>query len=185
MKGYGWFGDIWFWLILVECTAMVIIFSLIKRKREPKEYDERQLLSRLKGSRLALLVMASIAVVYMIAAAWHESGLLTEKYERVFSYQAFFMGLLLTVGIGIYTLYAIINDAYSTTNQKPGKAILEEALIGALNLSFGLSELITKKMTLSQLLHSPRILNLFIAVLFLLAIIANIVKSIRSRREME
>ena len=151
--------------ILVGLAAVFVIGKIFKKKRGPCKYDERQTLARGKAYKTGFWTFVGYLLLNGLLNAadiiWADTS------------TAAFLGLFL--GIAVYAIVCILNDAYLPLKEKPGfyfaifgLVIVVNLAVTILNFSDG-TEFITDKMLNYHSLNAG-IVIMFIAVIITLAV---------------
>lgn len=167
---YAWIAGFVVGLLLVAVVGVVFArFAHTDGKRKPK-FDERQELIRGRGYKYAFFTLLVYLVAYgVIGYAWFAP------------LAGAFLGLV--IGVGVYACYTIWHDAYFALNEKRRMYILLDALIFVINAAAGISNVLEGRVMENGVVTGGGSLNLMCAVLFLVVLVALLVKEIASRRE--
>lgn len=138
----------------------LLVRFVFRTKRVKPEYDERQTIARGKAYKagfFTLLIYGAICTVLQsMGMNWYD-GLLREVVGMV-------------LGVGVFVVIAILNDAYLGFNENTGYSIGILTLIGLLNLGCGIMGIITNGLWKDGK-ATTSIVNLLISLLFLVVVV--------------
>ncbi len=100
--------------IIVVCSIMMCVYAIAtlnrRRQSEPAHYDERQLLARGTGFRMAFYVVIGLNLFYGLALhEWFTAHGLPVRIAMV---------LIAFIGLGVHVVYCIFKDAYMYVGQR-------------------------------------------------------------------
>lgn len=161
-------SDFMGYVVAFGLMVVVAIMILIIRKKlgpECKNYDERQILIRGKGYRISFMTVLLLSFIY--------AGFFYGMTKDIISPQLviFTIGFL---GIMIYAVYCILNDAYLQVGQNPKKWIILMAFViiaNALAAFAGSDQGLT-----AQGLATGMAINSIIAILFGVVLVVFLIK---------
>lgn len=151
-----------YYLGLVAGVAVVAVLVLLagrkQKKTEPQaKYDERQLVARGKAYKSGFLGMLIADAVAIIVSSAFEISWLSPAV--LFSVAAL-------IGIGIFCVSAINNDAYFGFNQNIKTSGRFLIFIGGLNLIIGIASLIRGGVIVDGSMNGS-LINLLMGILFI------------------
>lgn len=97
---------------LVLTIFIVALIIKMKLRKDGDRYDERQILIRGKGYKISFMTVILLNIFY--------AGFFYGPSRDVVSPQLVIMAIVF-IGIMVYTIYCIFNDAYVGVGQKIGK----------------------------------------------------------------
>lgn len=154
----------------VSAAFVVILFCIIhlgiKAKRATPKYDERQIAARGKAFEVGfctfVICNAALAIADCFDIHWAASTAI----------EAF---LIILIAIGMFSVTAIIKDAYFGLNENSRSSIGLLALVAVLNLIVGMESVISgDEPFLENGKAGHAVLNLAITVLFAVVIITSL-----------
>ena len=166
---------------VVGLLLVAVVMFIFNRKahtdgaRKPR-FDERQELVRGRGYKYAFFTL----MVSMILSA-----VVKESFQITLISEMTVMFFCLFLSIGVYACYAIWHDAYFALNEKRKYYIWLFAAVTVINGVVGISHILRGEFVVDGVINYANSLNLLCAVLFLVVLVALLVKEIASRREEE
>ena len=146
---------------------VILITRLVSKNKNldcNENYDERQQLVRLKAFKYGFFSLLSGQVVIMCINACLADFIIPSYILEM---------LVLFIGLGVFVVYAIMNDAYFYINQKVMSSVLLLVVICLINLICGVMTLINTPDFIDQGAGIP---NILVAILFLVVICALVIK---------
>lgn len=164
-------------IVFVICFILIII--LIKSTKKDGsikcKYDERQDLVRGRGFKYAFFTLLIYNLVIPMCG-------ICEIEFPADSYALFMIGAI--IGLLVYVIYAIWNEAYFSLNENPKKVMIAFAFIGLVNLGFGIMRMVEGKFLTNGKLTFDSI-NFLLGIVFVLIFITLAAKQIVNKREEE
>ncbi len=161
--------------ILCVFVVSLIIRAARKKKNEPIEYDERQVLAR--GAAYSAAFGSS--VIYMVFCALVD--ILEIKWAEV-NVQMFF-GVFLAVAV--FVSICIFKDAYFLSNSKKTYMAVIILVVLAVNLFVAVMEIIEGTKFITNGVLNNNCVNIGIAVVFGEILVAILIKSVIDRKAVE
>ncbi len=158
--------------IFFAAAFILLVTVRYKNRHKNEHYDERQVLVRGKGFRLGYMVMCGMNLVYGCFLYGFTKSIVSPQFVAL---SIVFLGIL------VYAVYCIFNDAYLQVGQKSGKWIGITLLVIASNL---ISFFMNKEQGLNvNGFATGKSLNLMIVVVFSVVLISFIIKKLIDRSE--
>lgn len=110
--------------VAVGCAIVALLF---KKKVLDMTFDERQERARGKAFQYGFFALMACVILYGVleSVGLHWCDTLTG------------CTVCICIGLGVFAVSCILNDAYLSLKEKPGKVMVTLAVIAALNLSIG------------------------------------------------
>ena len=169
--------------VIVVFLVILIVFLVYSKKSYSSrdQYDERQLMLRTNAYRYSALTMLFCALVYF---------LVTQFAERAFVEDGVSALLIALIGVAVFAIYSIFNDAFFGLKGKRGgigrpevyAVVLAVIVIGN---GIGAVRMFREHLLVKDGVLTHNVLNLALAVLFLLVLIAMGIKYLMNKREEE
>lgn len=156
----------------VVCFAVVLIVVRVVRKNKVSNYDERQLLVRGNAYRNAFVSMVMYGLLYSVYIIMSEKELMQDGVSM-------YIGVL--VGVTVFTVYCIWNDAYLRLSQNPKKYFILGIVVVMLNAIGGFEKLREGKVIKDGIL-TFNCLQISLAIAWLIIEIALIIKLVFEKR---
>ena len=159
--------------ILFIAVVIFLMFRAMGARRENRQYDERQLLTRGKAYRLGFFAMVLVQLLIMFA-------------EGVFDLDMRYLvgSVCLFSGITVFAVYSIWHDAYFPLQQKP-KYYLGLCVVIVFCNCLGPVGMWREGALISEILHSATCMNLMCALCFLALAVTIALKMLLSGNEEE
>ena len=162
---------------VIGALLVVILIAISTNGESMKQnYDERQERYRGKGANYAFFTMLFLnAVLFLLETA-----------EAIVLPMTTGTGLMLStmVGVGVYAVYCIWNEAYFAVNQKSTVVVVSLIIVGVINLVIGI-ENVRDGVAFSNNQLTVRSMNLFCGILVLVIYATLILKKLCKGREEE
>ena len=159
-------------LLIVFFIAILLVIAKRKSGALYEKYDERQILVRGKGYKISFMTTIVFLLLY--------GGVFYGISKDVIAPQ-FIIFLIAFIGILVYTVYCIFNDAYIQIGQNPRKWI---CLVAFVIIGNAYCALRTSDRGLTDNgLATSFMLNGMIAIVFTLILIAMLIKFIVDKKE--
>lgn len=159
---------------IIGIILLLFILKLTKTDGDIKcKYDERQELVRGKGFKYAFFTL----LFYNFAAAC-----LTVAFEEIPIDSSGFLMIGVLIQLLVYVTYAIWNEAYFSLNENPRKVMIVLAVLGFVNLLFGIWQMADGRFLENGVL-TFRSMNFFIGIVMIIIFLVLAVKQICRRRE--
>lgn len=119
---------------VIISIVFIIIIMLVKRDGKIKgKYDERQELVRGRGYKYAFYTLMFYNALLEFIAAIIEKRFMQGTIQVIIG---------MCIGIVVYASYCIWNDSYFAINDNPKRVLIIFILIGAINFSLGIINLV-------------------------------------------
>lgn len=160
--------------IVAGCILIAIILKITKTDGSIKcNYDERQQLVRGKGFKYGFF---TLIICNFLALG------LSSFTKKQYIESEVFMIISILIGVFVYAVYCIWNDAYFSLNESPKKVLIAFALIALLNIGLGYRNYLRGILFQNGVL-TIHCTNLFCGVLFLLIFLVLAIKHIYQKAE--
>ncbi|MBQ8821593.1 MAG: hypothetical protein IJZ82_03040 [Lachnospiraceae bacterium] len=162
---------------VIGALLVVILIAISTNGDSMKQnYDERQERFRGKGANYAFCAMMFLNCILFIL----------ETAEAIVLPMTTGTGLMLStmVGVGVYVVYCIWNEAYFALNQKSKVVVVSLIIVGVINLFIGI-DVFRDGVAFYNNQLTVRSMNLFCAILMLVICGALILKKLCKDREEE
>jgi hypothetical protein len=162
--------------ILTAVAVFLVLFLIIMIIRKKltgnnEHYDERQILVRGKGYKISFMTTILLNVFYAVFFYGPSKDIVSPQFVVI---------TITFIGLAIYAIYCIFNDAYLQVGQKVGAWMAVLAFVIACNLiAFFVSS--TKGFTEDGLATGSS-LNLMMAVLFGAILVSFLIKRFMEKR---
>ncbi len=165
--------NFWWLAGALSGIAIVLIVFLIKRvtRGKDKDFDERQTAARGKAFQYAFFTTALGELFYVCLEA---GGI-------VFADTSIGPLLPVILGLAVFAVTAVANDAYLSLRESPRSAFLFPLIILAINLLAGIPKLLNGEVFVDGILTFGG-LNLVMAALFAVLLAAVVIHWFRGRR---
>lgn len=144
--------------ILVVVIFIFVVCKVLKKNKTAAKYDERQLLARGKAFQAGFFgtLIADAAAIVICGA-----------FEISWLPPAVLFAIAALIGIGIFCISAIVNDAYFGFNQDTKTSGRFIVVIGGLNLIIGIISVVRGGFIQDGTLNGS-VLNLLLGILFVI-----------------
>lgn len=163
--------------ILAGIIVGIIAVALIKIGKKRREgvyrcvFDERQVAARGKAYKYGFFAVLIYLLLY---------GLI-QDITKIYWGKGFVGSALgICIGVGVYAVVSIWNDAYFSLQENPKQYVLLFALVMVLNLLIGIRQVQENMGDISY-----GYINLFIGVLLTVILVTMGAKALKDRREQE
>ena len=161
-------------VLVVTFVAIIVFMKATKKDGSIKcKYDERQELMRGRGFKYAFFTL----LIYNFIAPMSD---IMEVELPVDNYALFMIGAI--IGLLVYVVYAIWNEAYFSLNENPKKIMIVLGLIGGLNLAIGVMHILHGTILTNGKL-SVNSVNLLLGIVFVIIFATLAAKQIVNKRE--
>jgi len=157
-------------MFIIIVTGIAVFF--IRRNTDKCKYDERQEIVRGRGFKYGFIAMC-IANTIAVLFTGSDPIMMSCEFASLLS---------MFVGLTIYMIYTVWNDAYISVNQNPKKYLIFCGIIGIVNLAQGILTLAENGFDLTTQLPMGSI-NLLCGILFCIMLITVLLKTLVSRVE--
>ena len=158
----------------LAAIVIVAVMIIVIRKRfgiADKNYDERQILIRGKGYRIAFMTMLILCFSY--------AGFFYETFKDIVAPQLVIFAIGF-IGITEYAIYCLLNDAYLQVGQNPKKWIILMIFVIVVNASAAISGS-DRGLTVDGLVTGMAI-NAIIAISFSIILVVFVIKLCMDKR---
>lgn len=157
--------------VVVGVIILLIVCVVKKKKLGTCEFDERQQFARGKAYKYGFFTLLIYLFLY---------GVLHDITEYYFGKNLVGISLGICIGVTVFAVVSIWNNAYFSMQENPKRFVLLFALIGILNLGIGIS----------HILHPDELvdygyINLFIGVMTLVILAALGLRAQRNKQELQ
>lgn len=161
-------------LIIILIGLILLAFAIkLSAKPEEERYDERQIAARGKAYRYAFLITLWSALLYAIVI-----NFIT---EQPIAQEGVIPALIALLGVGVFGVISIVNDAFLAINKKPAPFFIIFASAAVSNGVSAVLNIIDGDIIQDGLLAYP-VTQLGCAVLFTVIMIVLAVKLARSKK---
>lgn len=166
-------------IAIVFVVSLVLIMVILKTTKKDGsikcKYDERQDLVRGRGFKYAFFTL----LIYNFVVPMFE---ICDVELPADSTALFMIGAI--IGLLVYVIYAIWNEAYFSLNENPKKVMIAFAFIGVFNLMLGVMRMVDGTFLTDGKLtfHS---INFLLGIVFVIIFITLAAKQICNKREEE
>lgn len=164
-------------IFVVVFVTMTFVFSKIMKripKLDDKKFDERQIILRSTGYKYSFLIM----VIYFALYGFFDMITGIQWCETIIGCV---IGILISVTF--FSVYDIINNSYEATKNKNKYNIVIFSILGISNLLIGLANLFGNNNVIVEGKLTYQSLNLLLAIMFLIVLIAYIYKNISDKKD--
>ncbi len=154
------------------------IAVLVKKfsAKEKQQFDERQIIARLRGYKLGFFTMMIFNAAYAIYAMMIEKPILNTDISMILS---------IVLGGLVFSVYVIWKDAYAELHKGRKNFLLLFGAVGLLNLLSGIRNLEDNAAIVESGSSQLYLLNFFASILCGISFLALAIKGLSERKEEE
>ncbi len=165
--------DYVFYAILAIVILAVIIKSLKMAKANPSKYDERQLIMRGKAYKIGFMTILVLTASYIF---------LSLSFDELIMYGYLWNCVSLFVGITVFAVYSVWNDAFFPLKDDANSYILLYIFVIIANY-IGISPVVQETNSIADVLLSYRLTNVLCILSFTIVLITLLIKKHIDRKE--
>ena len=163
---------------------IIIVFLILASKKgysSKDQYDERQLMLRTNAYKYSAMTMLLCAVLYFV---------ITQFAERPFTEDGVSVLLIALAGVAVFAIYSIFTDSFfgiSGRRNGIGRPVVYCAVLAVIVIGNGIGavRMFQEHMLIQNGVLTHNVMNLALAILFLLILISIGVKYLIDKREDE
>ena len=167
--------DYVFYAIIALIFLVIIVKALKKAKRNPAKYDERQILLRGKAYKMGFITILGLAILYVS---------LIPVFDELITYGYLFNGIIMVVGVMVFVVYSIWNDAFFSLKDDIDSYILMNIVIIIANC-VSMPPIAKDVNFIEDVLLSNRFFNILSILSFTIILIILLIKKYIDRKEEE
>ena len=157
--------------MVIVIIVVVLVVALLDSNFSERRYDERQTLVQGKSFRYAFLTMICYYFAIIIIMI-NPINTFVEDYVLT--------GLGIIIGISVFVIYSLLNDAYFAVNEKKRGILCVFGVLFVLNLIPGIINIAKGRIFTNEKVNY-NIINILLAVMMFIFFIVMIVKNIKDK----
>lgn len=162
--------------VLAGLIFVAVILVMTKKDGSIKcKYDERQDCVRGKGFKFSFFTLMIYDAAYGLMGVAAEKPIMDE-------FTAMMLGIC--IAVAVYAIYCIWNEAYFSLNESPKRVLLAFAVIAAVNLLLGITNLSHGELVTNGMLNFKST-NLMCGILFFAIFLTLLLKKRKNNMEAE
>lgn len=161
--------------LLGVLIAVIIVIAIRKTRKNNDHYDERQLMVRGRAYQIGFMTMLVFSASYM---------LLSVAFEELLKFGYLWNAMSMFVGLTIFAVYSILNDAFFSLKEKGDNYIFTCILVVVVNC-IGISPSVQNITSIMDLIGSYKFLNVLCILSFVIILITLVTKRNLDRKDEE